>query len=142
MPIYRLCVFNSARLEDDRANLYYTTLSKLHAQTFNTDANAVRVEIDSEGPICKGGYGFKPARGVFGYNKHTNYIVAYVDFRGPAEVWQEHCRKITRAFPEFKSIYLQRLEYEFEFGGIIAAHEESAQSSTDAPPGYSDQLRE
>ena len=47
--------------------------------------------------------------------KATDYIVAQIDFRGSAEEWQDYCRKIVQLWRTgLRSIYLQRLEFEFE----------------------------
>lgn len=77
----------------------------------------------------------KPKRGL-SRPVITDYMVAQVDFRGSPEMWQEFCKKVTALYgvnPPLTSIYLQKLEYEFEFGGLISAREKA---TDDALPSY------
>jgi hypothetical protein len=58
-------------------------------------------------------------------------MIAYVNFQGPPEVWQEFCRKATKLYGyrrPLQSIYLQKLDAEFEKGEIVAAPPTHAQN--------------
>jgi hypothetical protein len=94
--------------------------------------------------ILQGGYGFSPAKGVFGDDKVSDYMIAHVNFYGPLEVWQEFCRIATKLYgnsPSLASIYLQRLEAEFELGELVSTPSVKSESSSDAPPEYVEQLK-
>jgi hypothetical protein len=79
-----------------------------------------------------------------GVDRMTDYIVVHMDFRGKAEEWQNYCRKLLRLRDGFRSVYLQRLEYEFEvmdakLPGIVVGLENDRQgggSGEAAPPDY------
>ncbi|KAF2805636.1 uncharacterized protein BDZ99DRAFT_466591 [Mytilinidion resinicola] len=97
-----------------------------------------------------GGYGLKPAKGMFGVTTVADHMIAYVDFRGPPEVWEQFCRKAQRLYqtpgPNYcgtlASIYLVRLDAEFEFGGLISTLPPVvAESSKGAPPAYGEHMR-
>lgn len=65
--------------------------------------------------FVQGGVGFKPRKGIFGVDKLTGYMVAQLDYKGTPEQWQDYCRRIVQLWgPDLGSIYLQRLELEFE----------------------------
>ncbi|KAJ7121679.1 hypothetical protein C8R44DRAFT_877061 [Mycena epipterygia] len=117
MPIYTLNTMLSGL--DNKMETFVKALTALHAETFHSDPAAVRVEFVI-GPwettrFRYGGYGFKPAKGLFGYNKTTAHLVAQVVWNGSAEDWQEYCRKIVKLWgPQLRTIVLQRVEWEFE----------------------------
>jgi hypothetical protein len=102
--------------------------------------------------ICspkQGGYNFKPKKGLFGYIKATDYMVAQVAFHGNPEVWQDFCIKASKLYgkyPPLQSIYLQKLDLEFEFGGLIDVRAEanprgegSSPATALPPPAYGNQ---
>ncbi|KAJ7261438.1 hypothetical protein C8J57DRAFT_1232304 [Mycena rebaudengoi] len=56
----------------------------------------------------QGGYGFKSAKGLFGYDITTAHLVAQVVWNGSAEEWQECCRKIAKLWgPQLRTVVLQ-----------------------------------
>ncbi|KAJ7242685.1 hypothetical protein C8J57DRAFT_1367364 [Mycena rebaudengoi] len=99
MPIYTLNTMGHAIYGDMRKS-FVKALMALHVQTFQSDPAAVRVEFVI-GP-CEnrrfryGGYGFKSAKGLFGYDITTAHLVAQVVWNGSTEEWQECCRKIAK----------------------------------------------
>ncbi|KAJ7279674.1 hypothetical protein C8J57DRAFT_1502311 [Mycena rebaudengoi] len=118
MPIYTLNTMGPV-VDTDTRKSFVKALTALHVQTFHSDPAAVRVEFVI-GP-CEntrfryGGYGFKPAKGVFGHDSTTAHLVAQVVWNGSAEEWQEYCRKIVKLWgPQLRTVVLQRVEWEFE----------------------------
>ena len=79
-----------------------------------------------------------------GVDKPTDYIVVHMDFRGTAEEWQSYCRKLLQLRTGFRSVYLQRLEYEFEVsdeklpGKVVGLENDPhvGDSRKTAPPDY------
>ncbi|KAF1810001.1 hypothetical protein P152DRAFT_516404 [Eremomyces bilateralis CBS 781.70] len=149
MPVYH--IYCSQIQSGPSKSQYAKRLIKLHADTFHTDPDAVRVMFKTtlRGDVVKsyGGYGFSPAKGPFGAAIVGDHMIAHIDFRGPLEVLQEYFRKVTASYgnnPPLSSIYWQKLEAEFEFGGFISHPKTSeAASSSDAPPPhYTEQLKE
>jgi hypothetical protein len=99
--------------------------------------------------ICspkQGGYNHKIKKGVFGYHKPSDYMLAQIAFHGKPEVWQDFCVRATRLYgtsPPLQSIYLQKLDLEFEFGGLIDVKPEvnlqvegSSSAMASPPPAY------
>ncbi|KAJ7493015.1 hypothetical protein B0H11DRAFT_2006920 [Mycena galericulata] len=106
MPVYTL---NTDDAAEDKRKSFVKALTALHARTFHSDPAAVRVEFVL-GPrentrFRYGGYGFEPAKGLFGVDWATAHLVAQ----------QEYCRKIVKLWgPMLRTVVLQRVEWEFE----------------------------
>ncbi|PLB35403.1 uncharacterized protein BDW47DRAFT_133496 [Aspergillus candidus] len=126
MPIYVLHT-----TEDDRPArvIFVQAITLLHAQTFGTPRAAVRVEVVNaprQGSEMwsehYGGTGFQASAGL---SKFTDYLEVKLDFRGTRDEWEDYCREIVSIRPQIRSIYLQRLEFEFErpdpslLGGLV-----------------------
>ncbi|KAF2503388.1 hypothetical protein BU16DRAFT_533628 [Lophium mytilinum] len=154
MPVYHIYILT---LHDNRAATaaFTKNLAKLHADTFGSDPDAVRVmfhpTLNGEVVRAYGGYGMKPAKGLFGVSTIADHMIAYVDFHGSPEVWQQFCRKVQRLYQTpgvhhcgtLESIYLVKLDTEFELGGLISAPPPVvAESSKSAPPAYVEQLKD
>jgi hypothetical protein len=75
----------------------------------------------------------------------SNYMVAKVNFHGPQEIWQEFCRQVVKLYTDIgklETIYLQKLEFEFEASEDDAKSDEKADINKDPPPpGYGEQLK-
>ncbi|KAJ7465363.1 hypothetical protein B0H11DRAFT_2284805 [Mycena galericulata] len=116
MPVYTLDTDDAA---EDKRKSFVKALTALHARTFHSDPAAVRVEFVL-GPrentrFRYGGYGFEPAKGLFGVDWATAHLVAQVAWNGSKEEWQEYCRKIVKLWgPMLRTVVLQRVEWEFE----------------------------
>jgi len=164
MPVYHIynSSSNDSRTSRSAYAAYAKDLAKLHADTYGSDPDAVRVMIhttlNSEVVRSYGGYGLEPAKGLFGVTIVADHMIAYVDFRGPPELWEQFCRKAKRLYQTpgpsrcgiLASIYLVRLDAEFEFGGLISAPPPVmaapppvvAESSTSAPPAYGELMKD
>ena len=93
----------------------------------------------------QGGYGFRQGKGVFGTSVVGDYMIAHLNYQGPMEILQDYFQKVSALYgrPYLNSIYWQKLEAEFEFGGFTSLPENDAGPSIDvAPPGYSQQQQE
>ncbi|KAJ6451928.1 hypothetical protein C8R45DRAFT_1124309 [Mycena sanguinolenta] len=116
-PIYTLNTHGP--LDTFKKEDFFKALAALHAETFHSDPAAVRVEFvvgPCEGTRFRyGGYGFKPAKGMFGSDRTTAHLVAQIIWNGSAEEWEEYCRKIAKLWgQQLRTIVLQRVEWEFE----------------------------
>ncbi|KAJ7737252.1 hypothetical protein DFH07DRAFT_842258 [Mycena maculata] len=116
MPIYTLTTRSADR---SKMKSFVKALTALHAETFHSDPAAVRVEFviaPYENTLFRyGGYGLKPGKGLFGYDKTTAHLVAQVVWNGSMVEWQEYCTKIVNLWgPQLRTIVLQRVEWEFE----------------------------
>ena len=138
MPIYTLHTDENGLDASDFNN----SITLLHSQTFGTERAEVRVEVviaprlnwnqsrhsvSIERHVCfshivkrnkltllQGGIGFQPSSGRSGMKKTTEYLIVQIDFRGSAALWEAYCTRIVRLRPSIRSIYLQKLEFEFE----------------------------
>jgi hypothetical protein len=74
-----------------------------------------------------------------------DYMIANVDFHCPRETWQDFCRQVVKLYAEvgkLETIYLRKLEFEFEASEDSIITEEKADINKDPlPPGYTDQLK-
>lgn len=148
---------------------FINSMTLLHSQTFGTERAEVRVEVfvasrfnwnQSHHPVSverhvgfsligirnkltvlQGGVGFQPSAGRSGMKKTTEYLTIQMDFRGSTALWGAYCTRIVRLRPSIRSIYLQKLEFEFErrdpnyTGKIITPpREDSHVSATSSPP--------
>jgi hypothetical protein len=72
-------------------------------------------------------------------------MIAKVDFRGPQDTWRDFCRQVVKLYTnvgKLETIYLQRLEFEFEASEDNVKTEEKVDVNKDTlPPGYSEQLK-
>jgi hypothetical protein len=73
-----------------------------------------------------------------------DYMVAKVNFQGTQETWQDYCRQVIKLYADvgkLETIYLQKLEFEFEASEANVKTEEKADiSKNPPPPGYTKQL--
>lgn len=75
-------------------------------------------------------------------------MVAKVNFHGSQETWQSFCRQVVKLYASNKlgkleTIYLQKLEFEFEASDDIVKPVEKADMNKDQqPPGYTEQLKD
>jgi hypothetical protein len=87
-----------------------------------------------------------------GVDYATEYMVAQLDFRGSVKEWQDYCRKIVRLRGgALRSIYLQRLEFEFEvedersLGKVVVKdnnnHQREDKDLLSSPPSYTASLK-
>ncbi|OQE32779.1 hypothetical protein PENFLA_c001G04188 [Penicillium flavigenum] len=139
---------------------FINSITLLHSQTFRAERAEVRVEVVvaprinwNRSPHAvsverHGGVGFQPSAGFSGKKKTTEYLTAQIDFRGSAALWEAYCTRIVRLRPSIRSIYLQKLEFEFErrdpnyTGKIITPPREDPQASTafsSPPPPVNDE---
>jgi hypothetical protein len=76
----------------------------------------------------------------------SDYMIAKVNFHGPQETWQDFCRQVVKLYTnigKLETIYLQKLEFEFEASEDNVKPEEKADvSKNPPPPGYTEQLNE
>jgi hypothetical protein len=74
--------------------------------------------------------------------------VAHINFKDSPEVWQDYCRKVAQLYGDRDmSIYLQKLEMEFELGNLVPAVSLEkkplpAVPSSSAPPAYDEKMKE
>ena len=172
MPIYTLHTDENGLDAFDFIN----SITLLHSQTFRTERAEVRVEvviaprvngnqsrhavsverhvgvslivIRNKLTILQGGIGFQPSAGRSGMKKTTEYLTVQIDFRDSAALWEAYCTRIVRLRPSIRSIYLQKLEFEFErrdpnyTGKIITPSREDPQASaafSSPPPPVTDE---
>ncbi|KAJ5474013.1 hypothetical protein N7475_003579 [Penicillium sp. IBT 31633x] len=156
MPIYTLHTDENG-LE---AFNFINSITLLHSQTFQTERAEVRVEVviaprfngnQSRYAVSverHGGIGFQPSAGRSGMKKTTEYLTVQIDFRDSAALWEAYCTRIVRLRPSIRSIYLQKLEFEFErrdpnyTGKIITPSREDPQASaafSSPPPPVNDE---
>jgi hypothetical protein len=73
-------------------------------------------------------------------------MIAHVDFKGPPDVWQRFCNRVVELYGQIgklQSIYLQKLELEFE-----AAEEKPSIANAgvinkvNSPPLYTEQIKQ
>jgi hypothetical protein len=73
-----------------------------------------------------------------------DYMLAKLNFNGSKETWQDFCRQVIKLYTDvgkLETIYLQKLEFEFEASEDNVKTEEKADISKDSPlPGYTKQL--
>lgn len=76
-------------------------------------------------------------------DKTTDYLVIKMSYHGSAEQWQSYCRRVGQLWTGIgglRSIYLQRLDYEFEVhdrkeqGKLVAT--ETAVTNQELQPDY------
>jgi hypothetical protein len=69
----------------------------------------------------------------------SDYMIAKVNFHSPQETWQDFCRQVIKLYTnvgKLETIYLQKLEFEFEASKDNIKIEEKADINKDpAPPG-------
>ncbi|KAI9743872.1 MAG: hypothetical protein M1818_002606 [Claussenomyces sp. TS43310] len=145
MPIYTI---HTRERDTEKLYAFASDLAKLHARTFDVDPQSVRMEflLPSAGPseIHRwGGYGFRPKKGIFSPASTSDYIVAHVNFYGPPELWRDFCRRVSKLYgPALASIYLHRLNLEFEAGDLVSGPEAERTGRAvdahedEAPPEY------
>jgi hypothetical protein len=73
-------------------------------------------------------------------------MTAQLNFQGPPDMWRDFCRQVVKLYAKIgklESIYLQKLEFEFEASsdGIQTAsgRAESSRYEDVPPPGYTKQ---
>jgi hypothetical protein len=172
MPIYTLHTDENGLDAFDFIN----SITLLHSQTFRTERAEVRVEvviaprlnwnqsrhsvsveryvgfslivIRNKLTVLQGGIGSQASAGRSGMRKTTEYLTAQIDFRGSAALWEAYSTRIVRLRPSIRSIYLQKLEFEFErrdpnyTGKIITPPRECSQASATSsspPPPVNDE---
>jgi hypothetical protein len=82
-------------------------------------------------------------------------MIAQLNFHGPPEAWQAYCEQVVELYSRrayggrtLQSIYLQKLDYEFESNlGLIstslnASGKRESSYNVQAPPGYLEQLKQ
>jgi hypothetical protein len=78
----------------------------------------------------------------------SEYIVAHVNFKDSPDIWQDYCRNVAQLYGDpAMSIYLQKLEMEFELGSLVPAVSLQKKPlptlpSSSAPPAYGEQIKE
>jgi hypothetical protein len=94
----------------------------------------------------QGGNGYQLSKSSLKHDHVSDYITAQMNFQGPPDMWRDFCRQVVRLYTKIgklESIYLQKLEFEFEASSdaiqTASTRAESSRSEDVPPPAYAKQ---
>jgi hypothetical protein len=96
----------------------------------------------------QGGPGYKTTNSAFKFDEITDCMTAKINFHGSPAVWENYCREVVKLYKKIgklESIYLQKLDFEFEASSeqVFASKQAESSSNVDAPPpNYTEKMNQ